>query len=186
MLTRSVRRKHIRSLVDYILKNQGIVAAPIDVEKIASILGINVQYEPAEENLSGFLLRDLSRHTAVIGINSNHHINRQRFTIAHELGHFHLHEGEKIHVDRLAFDRGFQVKNLRDGEASKGISVEEKEANLFAAELLMPTEFLKQDIAEVDLLDLFDEDGLKSLAEKYKVSTQALTFRLAYLDYIQL
>lgn len=186
MAPRSVRRKHIRSLVDYILKNQGITIAPINVENLASTLGVSVQYEPAEDNLSGFLLRDLSRHKAVIGINSNHHVNRQRFTIAHELGHFFLHEGEKMHVDRLVDVRGFQVRNLRNKESSKGISVEEKEANLFAAELLMPANFLKQDVPEIDLLDLFDEDGLKNLAEKYQVSIQALTFRLAYLDYIQL
>lgn len=114
------------------------------------------------------------------GSNDRHSKNRQRFTIAHELGHYLLHEQEKLHVDRR-----FQIQ-LRDGNSSKGESEEEKEANLFAAELLMPVSFIRQDLAEVEGLDLEDDATVSGLAEKYGVSTQAMTFRLAYLGYLQL
>ncbi|MDI9636216.1 ImmA/IrrE family metallo-endopeptidase [Geitlerinema splendidum] len=117
---------------------------------------------------------------AIIGINDRHPENRQRFTIAHELGHYLLHEQEKLHVDRR-----FQIQ-LRDGNSSKGEREEEKEANLFAAELLMPTSFIQQDLAGVEGLDLEDDAAIADLAKKYGVSTQAMTFRLAYLGYIQL
>ena len=46
--------------------------------------------------------------------------------------------------------------------------------------------FLKEDLANLDTLDLFRQDVLKPLARKYGVSTEALTFRLANLNYIQL
>jgi Zn-dependent peptidase ImmA (M78 family) len=176
----AVRRKHIRSLVGQLLEAHTIESVPVQVAEIASALGIRVQYEPTEDELSGFLLRDLIRQKTIIGVNGCHHPNRQRFTLAHELGHFLLHEQEKLHVDRQ-----FQV-NLRDGNSSKGESEEEKEANLFAAELLMPVRFIKQDLAEVDALDLEHDDMLAELAKKYEVSVQAMTFRLAYLGYIPL
>ncbi len=176
----TVRRKYIRSLVGRLLENHTIESVPVQVGEIASTLGIRVQYEPTENELSGFLLRDISRQQTIIGVNNFHHLNRQRFTIAHELGHFFLHEQEKLHIDRQ-----FQV-NLRDGNSSSGESAEEKEANLFAAELLMPVRFIQQDLAEVDALDLEHDDMLAELAKKYQVSVQTMTFRLAYLGYIQL
>lgn len=176
----AIRRKHIRNLVEQLLETHGTEVAPVPIEAIAPSLGIRVQYEPAEDELSGFLLRDLSRQKAIIGVNDRHSKNRQRFTIAHELGHYLLHEQEKLHVDRR-----FQIQ-LRDGNSSKGESEEEKEANLFAAELLMPVSFIRQDLAEVEGLDLEDDATVSGLAEKYGVSTQAMTFRLAYLGYLQL
>lgn len=79
----------------------------------------------------------------------------------------------------------FQVK-LRNEDSSKGINVEEKEANLFAAEILLPQSFLKKHLKSVETLNLLDEEELRLMAGLYKVSTQALTFRLAYLGYVQL
>lgn len=176
----AIRRKHIRSLAEQLLEAHGIESAPVKVAELATALGVRVQYEPTENELSGFLLRDLSRQKAIIGVNNGHSSNRQRFTIAHELGHYLLHEQEKLHVDR-----GYQIQ-LRHGNSSKGESEEEKEANLFAAELLMPACFIQQDLAEVKGLDLENDAMIADLATKYGVSTQAMTFRLAYLGYIQL
>lgn len=178
-----VRQKQINTLIEQLLNDQGIQSAPVPIEELARAMGVDVRYEPANDKLSGFLIRDLKHRRAVIGVNSSHHEHRQRFTIAHELGHFLLHEGEKVHIDRA--DYGFQVK-LRNEDSSKGINIEEKEANLFAAELLMPQNFLKKDLKSVETLDLLDEEGLKLMAGLYRVSTQALTFRLAYLGYVQL
>ena len=70
-------------------------------------------------------------------------------------------------------------------QAKKDTDSEEKEANLFAAELLMPVRFLDRDIRNIGSLDLIDEDVVAALAEKYGVSTQAMTFRLAYLGYLE-
>lgn len=176
----AIRRKHIRSLIGQLLEAHGIEVAPVPVEVIAPALGIRVQYEPAEDELSGFLLRDLSHQKAIIGVNDRHAKNRQRFTIAHELGHYLLHKQETLHVDRR-----FQIQ-LRDNNSSKGESEEEKEANLFAAELLMPMHFIHKDLEAIEALDLEDDSLIFGLAQKYEVSTQAMTFRLAYLGYVQL
>ncbi len=72
----------------------------------------------------------------------------------------------------------------RDTHSSEGTNVREIEANLFAAELLMPEEFLMRDVKRVCLLDLLDEEAVKELAQQYKVSAQAMTIRLTTLGYL--
>jgi Zn-dependent peptidase ImmA (M78 family) len=176
----AIRRKHIRSVVEQLLKTNRIESAPVPVEKLARSLGIKVQREPTDDDLSGFLFRDTNRKSAVIGVNANHHSNRQNFTIGHEIGHFLLHEGDKVHIDR-----GFRIK-LRSEASSKGEDIEEMESNLFAAELLMPESFLQIDLEKINQLDFDNEDVIKELAHKYGVSSQAMIFRLANLGYINL
>lgn len=179
----SVRHKHIRVVVEQLLATHEIRNAPVKVDAIARRMGLLVRSEPAEDGLCGFLLRDRQSGRAIIGVNSTHHPNRRRFTLAHELAHFMLHDLGRIHIDREI--RGYQVR-CRDGNSSKGTDETEVEANLFAAELLMPVAFLERDLAEVEGGDLLDEKVLKPLARKYIVSSQALTFRLSNLGYVQL
>lgn len=174
-----VRRKHIRALVDRLIAEHHVRSAPVRVGSIARALGVEVQETPAEDDLSGFLYRDRTRKLAVIGVNAAHHPNRRNFTTAHELGHYLLHDFDDIHVDRH-----FRVW-LRSEASSQGTDVEEKEANLFAAELLMPHQFLARDVERIGAIDLLDERGIRELAVKYEVSTQAMTFRLTYLGYVQ-
>ena len=175
-----IRRKYIRHLAQKLLNKEKILAAPVDIVKIVRAHNIAIRYEPAEQQLSGFLLRTYQPHKAVIGINQDHTANRQRFTIAHELGHYLLHNSETLHVDRK-----LQVKR-RDGTSSKGMDVEEIESNLFAAELLMPPHFIKQDLSNIREIDLFDDEIIRNLAKRYRVSIQAFTIRLSYLNYIHL
>ena len=49
------------------------------------------------------------------------------------------------------------------------------EANEFAFELLMPSEWLRRDCEN---LDLFDHEAIKKIADKYKVSIEMLIYRL--------
>ena len=74
---------------------------------------------------------------------------------------------------------------LRDDASSQRTNDAEREANLFAASLLMPREFLKADLASEEYVDLLDDRFLHGLARKYGVSTQALVNRLKNLGYIQ-
>ena len=174
-----VRRKHIRTLVQRLLAEHHIRSAPVEVAEIAESLGVEVQETPTDDDLSGFLYRDRDSNSVVIGVNANHHPNRRNFTTAHELGHYLLHDFDDVHVDR-----DFKVW-LRSEASSQGTDIEEKEANLFAAELLMPAHFLKDDVEEIGTIDVMDEEVLQELAAKYGVSTQAMTFRLTYLGYVQ-
>jgi Zn-dependent peptidase ImmA (M78 family) len=179
----TVRRKLIRQMVEKLLARHKVMDAAVPVDAIARAHNIELKLDEVDDQLSGFLVRDRKTRTAVIGANKSHHPHRQRFTIAHELGHFLLHEGHMVHLDERV--GAFKI-NLRGPESANGEDDEEKEANLFAAELLMPAAFLERDL-EGKYLDLLAESTLlEKLAKKYKVSVQALTFRLTYLRYITL
>ncbi len=179
-----VRKTYIKQLVNNLLTDHGHKTPPVNIEAIATALGIEIIFEDANDDLAGFLVKDYDNKTAIIGVNVSHSESRQRFTIAHELGHFFLHNYEGVHFDGR--HSGSQMF-LRDENSTKGTDVEEREANSFAAELLMPEVLLKIDLEKIKEILLTDEDkNLLALAKKYKVSSQALTFRLANLGYISL
>jgi len=179
----AVRRKLVSRLVEELLAKFQIKHAPVDVEKIVRSLGIQIQRDRVDPDISGFLVRDARTGKALIGVNESHPPHRQRFTIAHECGHYLLHLGETMHVDK---QRSALTVRFRDEDSTKGEDDGEREANLFAAELLMPAKFLRRDLEEgEDLLDE-NENGLRKLARQYEVSVQALTFRLANLGYVRL
>lgn len=173
----TIRRKQIRSLAEECLARCAVHRAPVPVDKVVESYGIDICRTPTEDELSGFMYRDRELNSAVIGVNGDHSTNRQRFTLGHELGHFLLHEHDGVHIDR-----GYQVK-LRSRASSEGTNIEEQEANLFAAELLMPAMFLKDDLAKAGPVDLEDEEVIAKLAKRYGVSNQAMTFRLAFLKH---
>ena len=136
---------------------------PVNVAKVAELLGYSVDYAPFEETLSGMYIRE--RH--LIAVNQLHPRVRQRFTIAHEIGHAILH------TDDLFVDQVF----YRDGHAAP--EKQEVEANRFAAELLMPLDAVKQVIATH--VHAYHEALVATLAEKFGVSAQAFAVRLAEL-----
>lgn len=161
----------IRQKAEALLSRCGIAEAPVSVEEVARAVGARVRYSPFEGELAGMLIRGDGQTT--IGVNSLHHPNRQRFTIAHELGHLLLHKGE-VHIDR-----SFRV-NRRDEVSSLAVDPDEIEANCFAAELLMPYDLVMAELLECDI-DVEDESEIRRFAKKYEVSLQAMTHRIINL-----
>ena len=177
----SRRIKQIRSIVEMLLEQGNFVKPPIKVHEIALGQKIAIQEEPLGD-VSGVIFREGNQ--VIIGVNKTHSDERKRFTIAHELGHFFLHSEHPLYVDKI-----FPVK-LRDHVSSEAIDQDEIEANAFAAELLMPSKFLKEDFSKVrsGILDYGKEDigeRISELASKYKVSNHAMTIRLINLGVIQ-
>lgn len=113
---------------------------------------------------------------AIIGVNSAESPLRQRFTIAHEIGHLQLHTGRPVIVDKLV------RVNLRSGQGTFTTQREEREANQFAAELLMPAALVRRE-ADAVARDLpqSGEGFSKRLAETFEVSPQAMRYRLVNL-----
>lgn len=168
--------KRIREQASQLLRQHGVMTAPVNVEGLATSLGIVIRRTPAEDEVSGFLLNQ-KPGPAIIGVNSLHHPNRQRFTIAHELGHYALHDFDELHVDQY-------VMRLRSSASSTGEHKEEVEANRFAAELLMPESMLQDEILRLGVQDLSDDKAMQQLAKQFQVSVQAMTNRLTSLGYI--
>ena len=172
-----IRRKLIRELTTRLLSQNDISQPPVDVEKIAKAAGASISRKAVDDQLSGFLLRRPGNQPPVIGVNNQQARVRQRFTVAHELAHLLLHATPSVHVDRT-------LVNLRDEHSSDGTSEEEMEANLFAAELLMPQSFLQRHVAQFGpAFDVHDDSQVERLAKVYGVSTQAMTIRLSRLGW---
>jgi Zn-dependent peptidase ImmA (M78 family) len=148
-------------------------SVPINLDAILEAHNLILRTQELEEKISGMLV--IKDGYAIIGVNHNHHKNRQRFTIAHELGHFILHQNlSNIFIDSsLVF--------FRNEEASEGTKKQEIEANTFAAELLMPESIL---IEKARNQPLDDDKVIKELAKNFGVSVQALTIRLTILGLI--
>ena len=170
-MRRLIRKKKIQAVVGSLLEKNQIRAVPVPVTQIARAEGAHLYFDALEGDLSGFLYREGSQ--ATIGVNTHHAPVRQRFTVGHELGHLLLHHHDQLHVDY----------KFRNSQSAKGTDPEEIEANLFAAELLMPKVFVEKDLQHT-AVDLADEDLIFELARKYGVSAQALAIRLSTLGYL--
>src|SRR5690348_3700946 len=96
-MQRRMRRNDVEREAANLIAKYGVTRPPVPVDEIARMLGAEVRYSPGNDNVSGALVR--SPQGIVIGVNSAQHFHRQRFTIAHELAHFLLHDGIQLHVD---------------------------------------------------------------------------------------
>lgn len=113
--------------------------------------------------MSGYLERRGERW--IMGVNAFHHRVRQRFTMAHELGHFALHRNDYSRFDDVTFSR-------RNSDPSRM----ERDADQFAADLLMPEVQVRAEIGK-------GIRGLNDLARQFDVSSLAMRYRLESLGY---
>lgn len=137
---------------------------PVQTVPIATDLGLRVfRVGGWPDNLSGKLKRDRDaggQSGFAIFVNGNHPEVRRRFTIAHEISHFVLHQdmvGDELLDDAL----------YRSG-LSNSI---EAAANRMAADILMPWHLLNKAIDS-------GVDTIPELAKKFDVSRSAMSIRL--------
>jgi Zn-dependent peptidase ImmA (M78 family) len=100
---------------------------PIPVEEIARAAGISEIKRVDATAFEGMLVHDSAKQTGVIAVNRKSSVERKRFTVGHELGHF-LHQFSCTKNDLV-------MSSAQRGDRH---TEREVEANLFAAELLMP------------------------------------------------
>ncbi|UQA87518.1 ImmA/IrrE family metallo-endopeptidase [Gardnerella swidsinskii] len=153
----------------------------IDVDAIAEKCEVSLEYDCVES--SGFTINNgmnSKNGKKVISINKFEPDYRQRFTIAHELGHIILgHEGISY---RFSDTSNYKNTIARMNEVA---------ANKFAAELIMPEKLVKlvliDSIQELgfSIHQKFDENDINQLVDlssnKMGVSTQALNYRIKNL-----
>lgn len=155
-----------------ILSDFDINQAPIPVEHITEALGIKISFAPSGD-YSGILIRRDAKDGGgvLMGINSNDPPARRRFTIAHELGHYLL-EKKTVSID-------YRDINHNPNKSETEVKIDE-----FAANLLMPFEFIKKDFRKISEGGVFFEEHLVQLVDKYNVSREAMTWRLKHLGLI--
>ncbi|WP_412057204.1 ImmA/IrrE family metallo-endopeptidase [Bartonella sp. DGB2] len=145
-----------------LLKTYGISSPPVNVMELARNENIKLKFvsftsEEAINNVSGFY--DAEEHA--IYINKDEYPLRQMFTIAHELGHALLHKNG-------AASNAYKVLMRQD--LNNENAVQEKEANCFAAHLLVPR----------FMLDEFYQQPLPTLSKIFLTSIPMLKNRLEF------
>ena len=135
---------------------------PVDPMVLARRLGIRVQVVPLPPDESGNIFMPPDS-TPVISLNRGDALSRQRFTCAHEIGHYVRRGGSQL------ASRSFT--DYRATLAGLGVNAEEIYANQFAAALLMPAHLVARWQGE-------DPSGL---ARRFGTSPQAMQLRLRNL-----
>jgi Zn-dependent peptidase ImmA (M78 family) len=144
----------------------GHVTVPVDPFKIAERLGIQTFSAWLDAGVSGMLLKRTGEDPRIY-VHTEDSPSRQRFTCAHELGHY---------VRRAAAgDTEWEYVEHRDLLASEGSDPEEIYANQFAAGLLMPQDRVRELYARTE------RRPVAVMAHSFGVSADAMNFRLANL-----
>ncbi|MBZ9731186.1 ImmA/IrrE family metallo-endopeptidase [Salegentibacter sp. JZCK2] len=170
----------IEILAVELLGQFGYMEAPIPIKKLIKNLGIEIKPEYLGDEISGLLVIEDKR--TIIGYNSSEPTVRQRFTLAHELGHHILHRSEssneKLFVDKIMYRKNFTSKKEKK---------QEMEANVFASRILMPENLVKSEFNKIlDSLDhLTEEDIINRMASIFKVSSISMTYRLSNLNLLE-
>lgn len=159
---RSPNYKFAEKKAQQVLDDNFINDPPVRPHKLVKNYGLEIIYADfgaKHSNVAGFL--DIEK--AKIYVNEKDSINRQTFTIAHELGHWLLHK------EMITKDINNYSVLLRKPLGSQENDPIEQEANCFAANLLVPKDFLSKYRDRVDI---------KTLAKIFVVSRDVMGFRL--------
>lgn len=132
-----------------------IIESNSELELSFKDLGINDAY-----------IKRIADNRFEISVNSKHHPNRQRFSMAHEYAHYLLHRGK---IDTM--HEGERILH-RNGDRN---SIE-YQANTFAAELLMPEALVRRAFR-------LSHGSLTKMALELGVSKDSLKYRLSDLGY---
>ncbi|MBL0269441.1 MAG: ImmA/IrrE family metallo-endopeptidase [Chitinophagaceae bacterium] len=166
--------KKAQELLDSLKINE----LPIPINEVAERAGTSVTAFDLGDDISGVL--HIKNNKANIGYNPSESKVRQRFTVAHELGHYILHkhdEKDKIYVDNenYFYPLKFRTTNMKLSEQDYE---EEQEANAFAAALLIPVRLVQREVKNYNGFDLSDNSMIVELAKKFDVSMQAMSYRI--------
>lgn len=132
--------------------------------------GIIFISEPLK-NSDGKIIRGKTK--TIIKVNSLiPYPERLRYVVAHELGHYFLHDKLEIHSDNSKTLNWFKIEK----QAKRG--VQEYEANDFASELLMPELVFKKFIERKP----FSPSLIKELSNRFQTSLTSVVYRLISLD----
>jgi len=176
---------NVPSLVTFLNVQHGYdllsAAPPVDVDKIARLLGIEVDEAPDFDDVGtiGRITLESGKRVQVwINPFENSYGPRRRFTLAHEIGHFCMH--------RSLNKTGFVDTRSTMSRSESYWNRYESEANSFAAELLMPSQLIKSiGRRKIDEYKVSNEAEampmaafIEVMAAAFRVSNKAMEYRL--------
>lgn len=169
-----------------LLQALGLVQPPFDPFAIArQIEGLNILQEADFDRLDKSGSVCLKAGKAEVWINPIDIPERQNFTLAHEIGHISKH--------LLPAQSGQFTDDSATLYRSGDSDPKEREANDFAARLLMPKDHITTQGKAIILAykaaknttNMPAEDFVAEMAKKFNVSKQAMMFRLQNLNVIK-
>ena len=140
-----LRIGYCREVARTVAARHGVARPPVDVEGIALAEGMRVARVTTLGALDARLREDAGGW--LIELNADRALTAQRFSVSHEIGHL------KLNHDSCGTNAN-----------------QERQANVFAAELLIPLQLLK--------VSLTQRHSLESLAALFQVSREAMTIKL--------
>lgn len=149
-----------------VLEDHGMGMPPIPVEEIIENYRLQLQFIDLKEKsreISGLY----DSHSRTIYVNVHDTPARQRFTIAHEFGHALLHQKQLKTNPNLGI---FYRRSLKDNIFD---TMEEQEANRFAAYLLVPENIIRKIYPTCSSSTI--------LAKVFNVSRQVIDFHIRNL-----
>jgi Zn-dependent peptidase ImmA (M78 family) len=163
VLPSGVRRREPTEDAEHILAEYWDGRLPVDPARIARSLGLRILTVILPSDRSGALVKAREEAPTIL-MNAADNFKRQRFTCAHEIGHY---------VRHAASPDEYEYIDYRDALASQGTDPEEIYANKFAASLIMPAKEVRR-LANEGLNDL-------EMASRFDVSLEAMQYRLQSL-----
>lgn len=159
----------LSKIAEQVRLTAGLGSPPVNVYKALASFGIRVRMTSLK-SISGAFVPGGDDWPPGVLINSDQPSDRQRFSAAHELGHYvlgHARRGEAEIVSPLG--RRFDTKEV--------------EADSFAAEFLMPSEMILSELKQFRKSDKLEETVYR-LANRFLVSYQAMVYRLSRLGIV--
>lgn len=144
--------------------SQRIPSYPIDPFDILKQMNVVYQFRDFKDLEGIYIVPEDEDDIAIVGINNNRPVTRQRFTAAHELCH-HIKDKNESSICPI------------DGREKNPI---EKYADKFASELLMPTEELKKQVEKFENNGYVSFENIIYIADYFGVSFEACVFNIAY------
>ena len=156
---------------DYIIKEPVVVAKEKGIEvkygDLSNIINRSAWNIDANAEISGLIGYDHQSEDYYVAISSKDSENRKRFTLAHELWHYFLHNKELQSEPIIETNLSYLFRTTEKGTEL------EREANAFAAEYLMPEAQVRKAYEQYKYISL--------LASYFNVSELAMAFRLENL-----
>ena len=153
--------------------NSMLYRAPLDVESLVRDHEIQIICRTVEKSVRGMLVVDGPR--AAIMLNGWFDKSQQRFSLAHLFGHFILHK------DIGPFLVDFVIHDEKNSSETR--QRQEREANDFATELLMPEDVLRDRFSRRPPY-IYSSNIVHPLAAQFGVSELVFALRLSDLGLI--
>ena len=170
------KRRLIGQLADQVRKELRL-SIPTDVRLAVASLGGRIQEMTLDDMPYEAAVRKTENQSFEIRLRNGIGIQRERFSLAHELGHLFIHMG--FQTDDTKWE------SIQPGESSEraryGVSESEYEANEFAAALLMPESIYRQTIYRLTEDNKVD---MSKVADQFGISVAAARLRGQWLDLI--